>query len=139
MQRLRIAGAIAGILGLVLAGLWLGGGFAWLSGGPVATFRLPVPGKGEVAYTCRLTSTEAEAKARAEATHAAFQSRLKPLAETAAAAMQTAMTAAAITGDAAAVKEPQKDYLNKVKALRADLEAEFGCRINSDLTAPAQN
>ena len=112
---------------------------AWLALRPSeARFRLPVAGKGEISYDCRVTSTPSEAESRAKAAHAAFLSGLPPLAATAAARLQAAMDTANSTGDLSGLTAYKTEYLDAVKALRAGIEARFGCRVNSDLQAPVR-
>ncbi|GAB1480615.1 hypothetical protein MASR2M74_31970 [Paracoccaceae bacterium] len=103
---------------------------------PEARFRLPVAGKGEVSYDCRLTSTRDEAEGRAKTAHAAFLAGLTPLAEAAATQLQAAMDRANSTGDLSRLTDYKAEYLAAVTALRADIETRFGCRVNSALQAP---
>lgn len=111
---------------------------AWLAlRQPQAAFRLPVAGKGDVVYDCRLTSTRDEAEGRAKAAHAAFLAGLTPLAEAAAAQLQAAMDKASSTGDLSDLTSYKATYLEAVTSLRADIETRFGCRVNSELQAPA--
>ena len=120
-----------------MAGLAVVAGSAWfLWPATEARFRLPVAGKGEVSYDCRLTSTRNEAECRAKAAHAALLAGLSPLAEAAATQVQAAMDRVSNTGDLSGLTDYKADYLAAVTALRADIEARFGCRVNSELQAP---
>ena len=125
-------------------GIWIAAGLALAAGGlwfalppSEASFRLPVAGKGDVSYACSLTSTHDEAEGRAKAAHAAFLAGLQPLAEAAAAQVQAAMDKANSTGDLSGLTDYKADYLTAVKALRADIETRFGCRVNTELQAPS--
>ena len=119
-----------------LAGLSIAAG-TWFALAPrEAEFLLPVAGKGEIRYDCRLTSTRDEAEGRAKAAHAAFLAGLPPLAEAAAAKLQAAMDRANSTGDLSGLTDYKAEYLAAVTVLRTDVEARFGCRVNSELQAP---
>ena len=100
---------------------------------PVARFSLPVPGKGEITYTCDVTSTEADAKARAEAAHQAFQSGLTKAAASIAAEMQAAMLKASTTGDRSDLDAANAAYQALSKTLRADLQTNFACQVDTTL------
>lgn len=100
---------------------------------PSQTFALPVEGKGTIRYTCTLTRDATEAKARAEAAHVAFQSRLATLASAVAEDLQAAMLMATATGDKTALEAVNAGYKAQVVALRDDLNAEFGCEVDSTL------
>ncbi len=122
---------------LLLVALAVAGAGAWLAlRQSEVRFRLPVAGKGEVSYDCRLTSTRDEAEGRAKAAHAAFLAGLTPLAEAAATQLQTAMDRANSTGDLSGLTDYKAEYLAAVTALRADIETRFGCRVNTELQAP---
>lgn len=122
---------------LLLVALAVAGAGVWLVlRQPEARFRLPVAGKGEVSYDCRLTSTRDEAERRATAAHTAFLAGLTPLAEAAATQLQTAMDRANSTGDLSGLTDYKADYLAAVTALRADIETRFACRVNTELQAP---
>ncbi len=135
----RLAAGIAIAVALGAAFLWQIG--LWPFDEPRAEFRLTASGKGELVYSCTLTaanpSAQNDARSRAEAAHAEFQIRLKELAEAAATEVQTGMTVAAISNDTSGIKAASDAYHDKVKALRVDLEAKYGCRVDSTLVAPA--
>ena len=40
------------------------------------------------------------------------------------------------TGDLSGLTDYKADYLAAVKTLRGDIEARFGCRVNSELQTP---
>ncbi len=126
MNRKSLA-ALAALCALTAAALWL------LLSVKTADFALPVPGKGTITYTCQVTSTEADAKTRADAAHAAFQSRLTALTAIVAETFQAAMLKATETGDRTDLEAANADYKARVIALRADLEREFGCKVDTTL------
>ena len=123
LRRLAVFAAAALTLG---AALWL----LWPS--QTARFALPVPGKGDITYTCDVTSTKAEAKARAEAAHQAFQSGLTQAAASIAARMQAAMLKAS-AGDRSDLDAANAAYQALSKTLRADLRANFACEVDTTL------
>ena len=129
--------ALLGLCAAVLAlGLWLAGVFSGPAPdsappAPAAEVAVPLPtsdGKDELIWFC--TGTDPQTDARAAM--AAFEAGLAEISGRTAAAMETAMQAANAASEVPAdLPEIEAAGEAEARALAADMQPSFGCRIES--------
>ena len=121
-NKTRVAGAAAVLLALML---W------WFTSGPQLIIALETAdGKSSLIYHCTITTDAAEVEARANAAHAALQSRLSAYAKDVATKAQAALEAYDTNGG----DIPNLDMLRRdtpgLRALKAGIKSEFGCSVD---------